>query len=168
MSNEFIKQLCKRKCDYKAVMRKAKADDVKAVCELSADVLRKKIPLGKKHIQLVMQNRRVLRHLVHPQYSINSKRRYLAQRGGGLGGLGRVLARAAKYVGRAIEPTVKYAMKPVQVGKHVAGLAKGPVRLTHVAQAAAARARTAAALVSQGQCASRKTQGGGTCAGKAI
>ena len=141
MSTEFIKQLCKRKCDYKAVMRKAKADDVKAVCELSADVLRKKVPLGKKHIQLVMQNRRVLRHLVHPQYSINSKRRYLAQRGGGLGSL---LSKAAKYVGRTLKPTMSYAMKPVEFGKHVAGLAKQPVRLTHVAQAAAARANTAA------------------------
>ena len=96
-------QLCKRKCDYKKVMRKAKPDDVKAVVELSADILRKKIPLNKAQVKLVMANRHALRHLVHPGYSINSKRRYLAQRGGGLGS---ILARAARFVGRALKPAV--------------------------------------------------------------
>src|SRR5438477_8799160 len=83
--SHICKQLCKRKCDFKALMRKASDDDIKAVVDMSASVLSKKVPLNKPHIKLVLQNRCALRNLVHPQFSLRSKKKYkIKQQGGGL------------------------------------------------------------------------------------
>src|SRR5436190_19358026 len=74
--SDICKQLCKRKCDFKALMRKASDDDIKAVVDMSASVLRKKVPLNKPHIKLVLQNRRALRHLVHTLLSLRRKKNF--------------------------------------------------------------------------------------------
>src|SRR3981189_3823090 len=91
MTNEFLKRLSKTKSDddVKRVMRTAKPDDIKAVIDLTVKIMSKKVPLGKKYIKLIMENRRTLRHLVHPKYSSNSKKRYFIQRGGTLGAVTR-------------------------------------------------------------------------------
>src|SRR5204863_4580226 len=87
VSSDICQQLGKRKCDYRAVIRKATDDDMKTLVDMSTNILRKKVPLSKRHVKLVMQNRKAMRHLVHPQYSLKSKRRFLIkqQSGGGLG-----------------------------------------------------------------------------------
>src|SRR5436190_23891720 len=100
--SDICKQLCKRKCDFKALLRKASDDDIKAVVDMSASVLSKKVPLNKPHVKLVLQNRRALRHLVHPQFSMRSKKKYLIKQQGG--GFGSALGRLARVVGRALKP----------------------------------------------------------------
>src|SRR5436190_13390327 len=109
--SDIFKQLCKRKCDFKALLRKASDDDIKAVVDISASVLSKKVPLNKPHVKLVLKNRRALRHFVHPQFSLRSKKRYLLKQQGG--GLGSALVRLARVVGRALKPTVSGSFRPL-------------------------------------------------------
>ena len=78
----FLQEFCKRKCDLKKLIRKAKPDDIKSIVDMSTQILQKKIPLNKRQLKLVAQNRHALRHLCHPKYSIKSKKRYLIQHGG--------------------------------------------------------------------------------------
>src|SRR5436190_20612852 len=109
--SDICKQLCKRKCDCNELFRKATDDDIKAVVDMSASVLSKKVPLNKPHVKLVLQNRRALRHLVHPQFSLRSKKKYLLKQQGG--GLGSALGRLARVVGRALKPTVSGSFRPL-------------------------------------------------------
>src|SRR3977135_465275 len=128
MSAEFFKRLHKSRTedDFKKVLKKAKTDDVKAVIELTTKIMSKKIPLSKKYVKIIMDNRHRLRHLVHPKYSIKSKKRYLKQHGGSLTNL---LKTGAKMVGSTLKL-----------------IPKSPVlqRTSAVTRAAAARSRTAA------------------------
>src|SRR3977135_756483 len=97
MSTEFFKRLHKSRTedDFKKVLKKAKTDDVKAVIELTTKIMSKKIPLSKKYVKIIMDNRHRLRHLVHPKYSIKSKKRYLRQHGGSLSNLLKSVAKVA-------------------------------------------------------------------------
>src|SRR5436190_6738611 len=109
--SDICKQLCKRKCDFKALLRKASDDDIKAVVDMSASMLSKKVPLNKPHVKLVLQNRRALRHLVHPQFSLRSKKKYLIKQQGG--GLASALGKLARVVGRALKPAVTGSYRPI-------------------------------------------------------
>src|SRR3977135_3878629 len=97
MSAEFFKRLHKSRTedDFKKVMKKANVEDVKAVIALTTRVMSKKIPLSKKYIKIIMDNRHRLRHLVHPKYSMKSKKRYLRQHGGSLSNLLKSVAKVA-------------------------------------------------------------------------
>src|SRR5204863_9375988 len=109
--SDICKQLCKRKCDFKALLRKASDDDIKAVVDMSASVRSKKVPLNKPRVKLVLQNRRALRHLVHPQFSLRSKKKYLVKQQGE--GLASALGKLARVVGRALKPAITGSYRPV-------------------------------------------------------
>src|SRR3977135_3688521 len=102
MSTEFLKRLNKSRTEdhFKKVMKKAKVDDVKAVIDLTTKIMCKKIPLSKKYVKIIMDNRHRLQHLVHPKYSIKSKKRYLRQHGWPFSNL---LKTGAELVGSALK-----------------------------------------------------------------
>src|SRR5277367_3702422 len=67
--------------------------------------MRRNVKISPELKRIIRKNRRLFRHLVHPAYSMKSKRRYLIQKGGGKGGLRSVFqsiktpARAAGALG---------------------------------------------------------------------
>src|SRR3977135_48921 len=145
MSTEFFKRLHKSRTedDFKKVMKKANVEDVKAVIALTTRVMSKKIPLSKKYVKIIMDNRHRLRHLVHPKYSMKSKQRYLRQHGGSLSNLLKSVAKVAtpmiKVVAKSpILPRVtRAASKASLVSRGGAGgsttsLVKGASSLTHM------------------------------------
>ena len=87
MKTNFLKCLCKARSnkDFKKVMRRAGEHDIQGLVQTITDVMRKKLPAGKKCIRSIIKNRRLFRHLVHPANSIKSKKRYMMQHGGGIG-----------------------------------------------------------------------------------
>src|SRR3981189_1237239 len=102
MSGDFIKRLNKvrNNDEFKKVMRKAKPDDVKAVIDLTTRIMRKKIPLSKKYVAIILQNRHRLRPLVHPKFTIKSEKRYFVQHGGSLSNLLKI---GAKFTGQLLK-----------------------------------------------------------------
>src|SRR3981189_639707 len=128
MSGDFLSRLNKARNndEFKRVMRKAKPEDVKAVIDLTMRIMRKKIPLSKKYVAIIMKNRHRLRHMVHPKFSIKSKKRFFVKHGGSLTSL---LKAGARITGQLLKRT------PV---KHLDEAA------ARVVQATAARANTAA------------------------
>jgi hypothetical protein len=130
MSTNFVQRLVKVRTleQFKKALKNASSNDIQQVVDLSANVLRKKFPLGKKVVNNIIANRRLLRHLVHPRFGWTSKKKYLIQHGGGLKGL---LGRVAKVALPALKPimpavggatggVVKAAVKPIgNSGQHV-------------------------------------------------
>src|SRR3981189_1427451 len=102
MSGDFLARLNKARSndEFKRVMRKAKPEDVKAVIDLTMRIMRKKIPLSKKYVAIIMKNRHRLRHMVHPKFSIKSKKRYFVQHGGSLSNLLKI---GAKFTGQLLK-----------------------------------------------------------------
>ena len=87
-NKKFVNSLCK--CspeDLKKKLKCANKDQIKTLVDLT---------LPKK-IQITKQNGKFLRHIVHPSFSIKSKKRFMIQKGGGFwttlfGGFGRSAA----------------------------------------------------------------------------
>src|SRR5271156_652582 len=101
----ILKRLCKcrKEGDFEKVIRGAKPKDMTEVVDTLVKVLNKQIPVSKKQAKSIFQNRRAFRHLVHPQYSLKSKRRYLLHQSGGgpgAGAIGKVLSIASKALTR--------------------------------------------------------------------
>ena len=111
---EFKKSLCKCKTqdEYKSCFKKAKPEDIQGLADFLCKVLKKQVPLGTKKKLIVLQNCRALRHLVHPSYSVKSKKRYL-QKGRGVGeSIGSILKETAKIgvkAGKTVGKTLKTA-----------------------------------------------------------
>ena len=84
----FCKKLSKCTCepDFKKQIKGASNDDLEQLVDYTTDILKKKIPINKKQQKVVAENRWKLRHFVHRNFSLVSKKRYL-QRGGGLGAI---------------------------------------------------------------------------------
>src|SRR5438552_11604086 len=81
----FVQKLCKTKGSdkTKSILKKPKLEEIKTLVDLSLNILNKNIPVRPKDLKCIKANRRILRHLVHPQFSLKSKRKYLIQKGGG-------------------------------------------------------------------------------------
>jgi len=97
----FIRKLGKIK-DHKKIkklIRLASKDEMKSLVDGTVRLLRKEIPVRRKMKKEILRNRRILRHVVHPAYSLNSKKRYLIQKGGA--GFGSLFTNIAKAIGRA-------------------------------------------------------------------
>src|SRR5271156_2605473 len=97
----FIRKLGKIK-DHKKIkklIRLASKDEMKCLVDGTVRLLRKEIPVRRKMKKEILRNRRILRHVVHPAYSLNSKKRYLIQKGGA--GFGSLFTNIAKAIGRA-------------------------------------------------------------------
>src|ERR1700727_3177482 len=103
MSTNFLGRLVKARTleQFKKALKNASSNDIQQVVDLSTNVLKKKIPLGKKDVNNVIANRRLLRHLVHPRFGWASKKKYLIQHGGALT---RLMAKMAKAVLPALKP----------------------------------------------------------------
>src|SRR5271156_6784624 len=97
----FIRKLGKIKDQkkIKKLIRLASKDEMKSLVDGTVRLLRKEIPVRRKMKKEILRNRRILRHVVHPSYSLNSKKRYLIQKGGA--GFGSLFTNIAKAIGRA-------------------------------------------------------------------
>src|SRR5271154_5306056 len=105
-NRKFLHSVCKCKPDeWKSRIKKASNDEIKSMVDLTLNVLKKNVPVSAKKVQLIRQNRHVLRHLCHPSHSLKSKKRYLQQRGSGFGalfsGLGSLFSKGATTLSRS-------------------------------------------------------------------
>ena len=74
----LIKQLsCCNKNTYKGIIKHANKIELNDLLDFAKDVISKRVPISNKMIKLVRRNRHALRHVVHPKYSLSSKKKYL-------------------------------------------------------------------------------------------
>src|SRR5271156_5645522 len=86
--------------DFKATIRKCKCEDIQKIVQMLVLVLSKKVPISPRHVRFIKNNRKCLRHMVHPQYSWKSKKRYLIQHRGTIKGLAKQGSKAgSKFLG---------------------------------------------------------------------
>src|SRR5271167_1698649 len=100
----ILRRLCRCKSDdeFKKVLRNTKSKEMPEIVDMLVKVMSKKIPVSKRVAKSITQNRRHFRHLVHPKYSLQSKRRYILQQSGGsLKGIASALKSTLKVVGRS-------------------------------------------------------------------
>src|SRR5271163_4828038 len=91
----FLKQLsCCNKKSLPGIIKHACKKDLRRLINFTMEVMRKHVKVTPELARLIKQNRHTLRHIVHPLYSLKSKKRYLIQHGGG--GFSRVI----KGIGR--------------------------------------------------------------------
>ena len=110
--------------DLKSVIRKCKCEDVNKIVEMVVRVMSKKLPVNKTNGKLLTENRHIFRHLVHPKYSWKSKKKYLLQKGGGVGS---ALAKAVgKMAGKVLRSPV--VTRSVSAMKGAAGKVAIPMR----------------------------------------
>src|SRR3981189_248550 len=69
---------------------------VNSLCKCSTEDFKKRLKCANmlKKVKFIKQNRKFLRHIVHPSFSLKSKKRYMIQKGGAwwsalFGGVGR-------------------------------------------------------------------------------
>src|SRR5271168_3653393 len=111
----FIRKLAHIKCPRKlaTVIRGASKDEMLDLIHTCKRILRKEIPLSSCDRSKVVKNRRFLRHLINPGYSLNSKKKYLLQKGGAvpavIGKVGSVLAKVGRIAVKAAGKGVKFA-----------------------------------------------------------
>ena len=113
MGDNFLKCMCKTKdaSQLKKVLKKASPNDMKCFVNTITDVMKKKIPISKQYAKIIIKNRKMLRHLVHPKFSMKSKKRYMVQKGGGIGS---ALARLARIGFRAAGNIGTHAGRPLR------------------------------------------------------
>src|SRR5271167_4127108 len=85
----FLKQLsCCNKKSLPGIIKHACKKDLRRFINFTMEVMRKHVKVSPELARLIKQNRHVLRHIVHPLYSLKSKKQYLIQHGvGKLAGL---------------------------------------------------------------------------------
>src|SRR3981189_2546175 len=94
-NKEIVNSLCKCSAeDLKKRLKCANKDQIKTLVDLTFNIMKKNIPVCPKKIKFIKQNRKFLRHIVHPSFSLKSKMRYMIQKGGAwwtalFGGAGR-------------------------------------------------------------------------------
>src|SRR3981189_127377 len=94
-NKEIVNSLCKCSAeDLKKRLKCANKDQIKILVDLTFNIMKKNIPVSPKKIRFIKQNRKFLRHIVHPSFSLKSKKRYVIQKGGAwwsalFGGAGR-------------------------------------------------------------------------------
>src|SRR5271156_31194 len=98
---DIIRRLARVRNDdeFKSTIRKCKCDDIQKIVKMLVLVMSKQVPVSKPIVKFLQKNRKCLRHLVHPQYSWKSKRRYLIQSGGTKG----FLKNIAKVGGKMLD-----------------------------------------------------------------
>src|SRR3977135_509789 len=109
-NKKFVNSLCK--CSPEELKKKLKCankDQIKTLVDLTLNIMKKNIAISPKKVKIIKQNRKFLRHIVHPSFSLKSKKRFMIQKGGGFwttlfGGFGR--SAAAGAVGRSAVSTL--------------------------------------------------------------
>src|SRR5277367_1376664 len=102
----FLTQLARStKRTFPSIIKHANKKDFRRLIQYTLEIMRRNVKISPELKRIIRKNRRLFRHLVHPAYSMKSKRRYLIQKGGGKGDLRSVLqsmktpARAAGALG---------------------------------------------------------------------
>src|SRR5271156_4155901 len=90
---------------FKKLIRQASKDEMQSLIKCYVKVLRREIPVSARVRKRIIKHRRFLRHLVHPSYSMASKKRYVLQTGGA-GGFKAALS-AARIGARATLSAVR-------------------------------------------------------------
>src|SRR3981189_302994 len=94
-NKKFVNSLCKCSTeDFKKRLKCANKDQIKTLVDLTFNIMKKNIPVCPKKVKFIKQNRKFLRHIVHPSFSLKSKKKYMIQKGGAwwsalFGGVGR-------------------------------------------------------------------------------
>src|SRR3981189_15153 len=100
MDDNFVAKVGRYPNKFVALLRGAKKNQIQSLVNATIKVLRKEIPIKARLRNAIIKHRRFLRHVVHPMHSWASKRRYLIQKGGGVGGAVNALSRARNVVSR--------------------------------------------------------------------
>src|SRR5277367_2948032 len=88
----FLTQLAhSTKITFSSIIKHANKKDFRLLIPYTLEIMRRNVKISPQLKRIIRKNRRLFRHLVHPSYSMKSKRRYLMQKGGGKGGLRSVL-----------------------------------------------------------------------------
>src|SRR5271156_3530637 len=113
---------------FKKLIRHASKSEMQSLIKCYVKVLRREIPVSARVRKRIIKHRRFLRHLVHPSYSMASKKKYVLQTGGA-GGFKAALS-AARIGARATLSAMRPSMRalrgavrsaPNLVGSRVAG-----------------------------------------------
>src|SRR5277367_5605437 len=102
----FLTQLARStKRTFPSIIKHANKKDFRRLIQYTLEIMRRNVKISPELKRIIRKNRRLFLHLVHPAYSMKSKRRHLIQKGGGKGGLRAVFqsmktpARAASAIG---------------------------------------------------------------------
>jgi len=68
----------------KKYIREASKGDVHSICECALNICNGNVPLSNKQLKKLKKHKRSLRHLALGRTRLESKRRYLTQKGGAL------------------------------------------------------------------------------------
>ena len=68
----------------KKLIKKASPEQIKTLVDVTLNIMNKNLPANKKAIEFIKAKRCSIRHILHPKYSLASKRRYLIQKGCGI------------------------------------------------------------------------------------
>src|SRR5271155_1230429 len=101
------------------LIRRANNDQMRSLVHATVRIMRKEVPVSPRLRNRIIQNRRFLRHVANPGYSLSRKKKYLMQKGGsiagGIGGLARLfigLMRMAPMMARSM-PAISRALPGV-------------------------------------------------------
>src|SRR3981189_3272308 len=100
MDDNFVAKVGRYPNKFVALLRGAKKNQIQSLVNATIKVLRKEIPIKARLRNAIIKHRRFLRHVVHRMHSWVSKRRYLIQKGGGVGAAVNALSRASNVVSR--------------------------------------------------------------------
>src|SRR5271163_2363584 len=123
----FLKQLsCCNKKSLPGIIKHACKKDLRRLINFTMEVMRKHVKVSPELARLIKQNRHVLRHIVHPLYSLKSKKQYLIQHGGGK--VSRVIRNISKHMGAtrtASTSTAGGAPQGMRMRSGVTSMARG-------------------------------------------
>src|SRR5277367_1908841 len=100
----FLTQLARStKRTFPSIIKNANKKDFRRLMQYMLEIMRRNVKIRPELKRVIRKNRRLFRHLIHPTYSMKSKRRYLIQKGGGKGGF-RALFQSMRTPARAASP----------------------------------------------------------------
>src|SRR5277367_1712045 len=97
----FLTQLARNtKRTFPSIIKHANKKDFRRLIQYTLEIMQRNVKIRPELKRIIRKNGNLFRHLVHPAYSMKSKRRYLIQKGGGKGGF-RALFQSMKTPARA-------------------------------------------------------------------
>src|SRR3981189_2305078 len=94
------------------LIRGANKDQMRTLVDTTVKIMRKEVPVAARLRNRIIQNRRLLRHVANPGYSMARKRKYLVQKGGMMG-LAKIFTSLAKLVPRLLRTASMPALRAV-------------------------------------------------------
>src|SRR3981189_2559109 len=119
------------------LIRGANKDQMRTLVDTTVKIMRKEVPVAARLRNRIIKNRRLLRHVANPGYSMSRKRKYLVQKGRMMG-LAQIFTSLAKLVPRLLRtasmPTLRAVMPSIARSAPLVRSASMP-NLSRVAQA---------------------------------